>query len=96
MIEPEMAWAELEDDMDLAEDFLKWLFRYALEECADDMAFFNQWIDKGVIDTLQGVASSTFERITYTEAYEILRNSQPNRKGKFQFPVGHSHPLMLS
>jgi len=83
MIEPEMAWAELEDDMDLAEDFLKELFRFALEECADDMAFFNQWIEKGVIDTLEGVVNSTFERITYTEAIDVLKKA----KQKFEFPV---------
>jgi len=58
MIEPEMAWAELGDNMDLAEDFLKYLFRFALEECADDMAFFNQWVDKDVIRTLESVVNS--------------------------------------
>jgi asparaginyl-tRNA synthetase len=83
MIEPEMAWAELEDNMDLAEDFLKWLFRFALEECADDMAFFTRWIDKGVADLLRGVAESEFERITYTEAIKILESA----KQKFEYPV---------
>src|SRR5262245_63794830 len=68
MIEPEMAWAELEDNMDLAEDFLKFLFRYALEKCTDEMDFFGQWIDKEVRGTLEGVAGSKFERIPYTEA----------------------------
>jgi asparaginyl-tRNA synthetase len=83
MIEPEMAFAELVDDMDLAEDFLKWLFRYALEDCADEMAFFGKWIDKDVQKTLEGVIDSQFERITYTEAVDILKAS----KEKFEYPV---------
>jgi asparaginyl-tRNA synthetase len=83
MIEPEMAWAELDDNMDLAEDFLKYLFRYALEECADDMDFFNQWVDTSVKGTLEGIVNSQFERITYTEAVKILEKSGE----KFEFPV---------
>jgi asparaginyl-tRNA synthetase len=83
MIEPEMAWAELGDNMDLAEDFLKYLFRFALEECADDMAFFNQWVDKDVIRTLESVVNSQFERITYTEAIDILNKSGE----KFEYPT---------
>lgn len=83
MIEPEMAWAELEDNMNLAEDFLKYLFRFALEECADDMAFFNKWVDKEVIQTLQSVVEAKFVRITYTEAIEELKKA----KVKFEYPV---------
>jgi len=83
MIEPEMAWAELNDNMDLAEDFLKYLFRYALDECADDMAFFSQWIDKGISKVLEGIISAEFERITYTEAVKILKDS----KESFEYPV---------
>jgi asparaginyl-tRNA synthetase len=83
MIEPEMAWAELEDNMDLAEDFLKFLFRYALEKCTDEMDFFGQWIDKEVRGTLEGVAGSKFERIPYTEAISILEKSGEG----FQYPV---------
>jgi asparaginyl-tRNA synthetase len=83
MIEPEMAFCDLNGDMQLAEEFLRYLFRYALEECADDMAFFNKWIDKTVIETLEHVAGSDFERITYTEAVKILEKS----KQKFEFPV---------
>ncbi|MEW5796919.1 MAG: asparagine--tRNA ligase [Candidatus Zixiibacteriota bacterium] len=83
MIEPEMAWAELVDNMDLAEDFLKYLFRYALEECADDMAFFNQWVDKDVIRTLESVVNSQFERITYTQAIDLLKKSGE----KFEYPT---------
>jgi asparaginyl-tRNA synthetase len=83
MIEPEMAWAELEDNMDLAEDFLKFLFRYALERCTEEMDFFGQWIDKEVRSTLAGVAGSQFQRLPYTEAINILERSGE----KFQYPV---------
>jgi asparaginyl-tRNA synthetase len=75
MIEPEMAWAELTDNMDLAEDFLKYLFQFALDECAEDMEFFNKWIDKGVCQTLESVINSDFERVTYTEAIKLLKAS---------------------
>lgn len=83
MIEPEMAWAELDDDMDLAEDFLKYLFSFALEKCSDEMEFFGKWIDKEVRQTLEGVIKSTFERISYTEAIDVLLKA----KQDFEFPV---------
>jgi len=83
MIEPEMAWAELEDNMDLAEDFVKSLFRYALEECSEEMDFFGQWIDKEVRQMLEGVVKAEFERINYTEAVKILESSRE----KFEYPV---------
>jgi asparaginyl-tRNA synthetase len=83
MIEPEMAFAELEDNMDVAEDFLKYLFRYALEKCVDEMDFFGQWIDKEVRATLEGVIGSQFERLPYTEAIGILEKA----KEPFQYPV---------
>jgi asparaginyl-tRNA synthetase len=83
MIEPEMAFAELVDNQDLAEDFLKYLFRYALEKCSDDMEFFNQWVDKGLCARLEGVVNSEFERITYTEAIDILTKSGE----KFEYPT---------
>lgn len=83
MIEPEMAWAELEDNMDLAEDFVKYLFKYALNECGDDMDFFATWVDKEVRTTLEQVANSSFERCSYTEAIKILENSGE----KFEYPV---------
>ena len=76
MIEPEMAWAELEDNMDVAEDFLKYLFRYALEKCTDEMDFFGQWVDKEVRATLEAVVGSKFERLPYTEAITILEKSE--------------------
>lgn len=83
MIEPEMAWAEQDDNMDLAEDFLKFLFRYALDECSEDMAFFGKWIDKEVLQTLEGVVAAQFERVSYTEAVKILQAA----KQKFEYPV---------
>jgi asparaginyl-tRNA synthetase len=78
-----MAWAELEDNMELAEDFLKFLFRYALEKCTEEMDFFSQWVDKEVRSTLEGVINSKFERLPYTEAISILEKSNES----FQYPV---------
>ncbi len=83
MIEPEMAWAELEDNMDLAEDFLKDLFKYALNDCPEEMEFFGTWVDKTAREKLEKVINSTFERISYTEAIKILKASNE----KFEFPV---------
>jgi asparaginyl-tRNA synthetase len=83
MIEPEMAWAELDDNMDLAEDFLKFLFRYALDECSDEMDFFGKWVDKEVCQTLEGVIEAKFERLPYTEAVKILKSSGES----FEYPV---------
>jgi len=83
MIEPEMAFCDIEGDMDLAESFIKHLFRAALESCPEDMAFFNQWVDKTAIETLEHICASEFERLTYTEAVEILQKSGES----FEFPV---------
>jgi len=83
MIEPEMAFCDIEGDMDLAEEYIKHLFRAVLEQCPEDMAFFNTWIDKTVIETLTHIIESEFERITYTEAVEILTSSGET----FEFPV---------
>lgn len=83
MIEPEMAFYDINDDMDLAEDFLKYLIRFALEHCADDLAFLNEMYDKELIGRLQAVVANVFERLDYTRAIEILKAS-----GKqFEFPV---------
>jgi asparaginyl-tRNA synthetase len=76
MIEPEMAFAHLEDNMALAEDFLKFLFSTVLRDCAGDLAFFDAHIEKGVIDTLRSVTESAFAHMTYTEAMkELEKNS---------------------
>jgi asparaginyl-tRNA synthetase len=76
MIEPEIAFAELEDNMDLAEDFLKFLFKTALDDCAADLAFFDSHIEKGIIQTLTQVLDSTFTRITYTDAVKELEKAE--------------------
>ncbi len=83
MIEPEMAFCELEENMDTAEAFLKYLIRYALENCGDDLAFLNQMFDKELIERLKFVAENDFVRLDYTEGIEILMASGK----KFEFPV---------
>lgn len=83
MVEPEMAFYELPDNMDLAESFLKRLISDSLEHCAEDMAFFDQWVEKGLIDTLQAIVSAQFERISYTDAIDILLKSGRS----FDYPV---------
>ena len=83
MIEPEVAFNELEENMDLAEDFLQSLVRYALAHCADDLAFLNEQYDKELLGRLQSVVDNAFHRLTYTEAVEILKSA----KQKFEFPV---------
>lgn len=72
MIEPEMAFADLKDDMMLAESMIKYIIRYVMENAPEEMAFFNQFVDKGLIERLEGVANSDFAHVTYTEAIEIL------------------------
>ena len=83
MIEPEMAFYEIEDNMVLAEDFIKYLVRYALENCMDDLKFLNDMFDKELIERLEGVVKTGFVRLTYTEGIKILENSGE----KFEFPV---------
>lgn len=100
MIEPEMAFFELEDNMNLAEDFVKSVIRYALDHCADDLAFLDNRLkeeektkkkeeqsEMGLLDKLRFVVDNDFERLTYTQAVEILRNSKPAKKGQFQYEV---------
>ena len=83
MIEPEMAFYDVNDLMDLEEDFIKYLVRYALDNCADDLAFLNKMIDPELIDRLKSVISTDFVRLTYTEGIDILLKSGQ----KFEFPV---------
>lgn len=83
MIEPEMAFFELTDNMDLAERFLKRIFKDVLEKCPEDMAFFKERIDPTVIETLEQILNSEFVRLPYTEAVEILKSSG----AKFEYPV---------
>ena len=83
MVEPEMAFHDLKDNMDLAEGFLKRIFRDALEGCAEDMEFFNQHIDPTVLATLGGIVEGDFARVPYTEAVKIMAESGKS----FEFPV---------
>lgn len=87
MIEPEMAFADLDDDAQLAEDFLKYIFRYVLEHCRTDLDFFNERIDKDAVPRLERLAEAPFERMTYTEAMEILEQAVASKKKTFEFPV---------
>lgn len=84
MIEPEMAFYELEDNMNLAEDFIKYLVKYALENCKDDLEFLQSMYDKELIERLEFVVNNDFIRLKYTEAIEILEKADQ----KFEFPVG--------
>jgi asparaginyl-tRNA synthetase len=100
MIEPEMAFYDIQDNMQLAQDFLQYLVRYALENCAEDLEFLNkraleeeqskpqdQRSELGLIDRLKFVAENDFQRLSYTEAVEVLKNSNPNKKKKFQYII---------
>ncbi|QIG89617.1 asparagine--tRNA ligase [Chryseobacterium sp. POL2] len=100
MIEPEVAFNNLEDNIDLAEDFLKYVINYCLENCKDDLEFLDKRFaeeqktkpekeraKEGLIEKLQNVVSKRFKRVSYTEAIDILLNSKENKKGKFQYPI---------
>jgi len=89
MVEPEMAFCDLVGNMDLAEDFLKYLFSSVVEQCADDMEFFNKRIDDTVLATADNIINNTFERITYTEAVKLLEKADRT----FEFPVEWSIDL---
>jgi asparaginyl-tRNA synthetase len=83
MVEPEMAFCDLEGNMDLAEAFLKHVFQYVLEKCPEDMEFFNQRIDNTVLATADNIINNQFERLTYTEAIKLLEKADV----KFEYPV---------
>ena len=83
MIEPEIAFADLEDDMELAEAMLKYVITYVMENAPEEMKFFNSFVDKGLIDRLENVVSSDFARVTYTEAVEMLEK----HNDKFDYKV---------
>ena len=83
MIEPEIAFADLKDDMRLAEDMIKYIIAYVLENAPEEMAFFNQFVDKGLLDRLNHVLTSDFGHVTYTEAVELLEK----HNDKFDYPV---------
>ncbi len=100
MIEPEMAFYDINDDMDLAEEMLKYLVKYALDHCMEDLEFLDKRLKDeekskkqeerspmGLIEKLEFILAGDFVRITYTEAIQVLRNSRPNKKKKFQFLI---------
>jgi len=100
MIEPEVAFADIHDNMDLAEDMLKYVIEYCLKNCADDLEFLEQRLineekqkpqhersPMPLLEKLKFIVDNDFVRLTYTEAINILMNSKPQKKGKFQFPV---------
>lgn len=83
MVEPEIAFADLKDDMELAEDLLKYIINYVLENAPEEIKFFNDFVDKGLIDRLENIVANDFGKVTYTEAVEILKKADV----KFEFPV---------
>ncbi|MBT8264546.1 MAG: asparagine--tRNA ligase, partial [Muriicola sp.] len=100
MIEPEMAFYDLDDNMDLAEDFIKSILQYVLDNCTEDLEFLDKRLfneektkpqiersDMSLIEKLRFVVDNDFKRVTYTEAITILKNSKPNKKKKFKFPI---------
>ena len=100
MIEPEMAFYDINDNMDLAEDMLKYVIKYILENCEDDLLFLQnleineekslpqiQRNEIPLMERLSGILNKKFDRITYTEAFDILKNSKPNKKNKFEYKV---------
>jgi asparaginyl-tRNA synthetase len=89
MIEPEMAFYDLNDNMDLAEDFVKYIIKYALDNCREDLEFLNNMIDKALLERLKFVVDNEFVRITYTEAVSILTSSTK----KWDYPVGWGRDL---
>ncbi len=86
MIEPEVAFIDLDDLMDLEEDFIKHCVRWALDNCGDDLEFLNKMVDKSLLERLQGVLDQSFVRLSYTEGIEILQETIRSGKRKFEFP----------
>ena len=93
MIEPEIAFADLKDDMELAEDMLKYIINYCLENAPEEMEFFNKFVDKGLLERLNHVVNSEFAHVTYTEAVEILERDRDAGKVKFDYPVSWGSDL---
>lgn len=83
MVEPEISFADLEDNMKLAEEMLTYVIKYVMNECPEEIEFFNKFVDKGLVDRLNHVANSDFARVSYTDAVEILKNCGK----KFEYPV---------
>jgi len=83
MVEPELAFADLQDDMECAEAYLKFALKYALEQCPEDIAFFDKFISKGLLERIQHIISTPFARVSYTQAIDLLKKATKN----FEFPV---------
>ncbi len=83
MIEPEVAFADLSDNADLAEEYIRYMFQFVLEQCPEDLAFFDKWVQEGLLDRLNALATSEFRRITYGEAIQALEQADTS----FEFPV---------
>ena len=83
MIEPEMAFADLDDDMELAWDMIKYIINHVLEKCPEELEFFNNFVDKGLLERLNTLVNSDYQKITYTEAVELLKQSGE----EFKYPV---------
>ena len=93
MVEPEACFIDLNDLMDLEEDFIKYCVRWALDHCKDDLEFLNKMIDKGLIERLEGVLKETFVRLSYTEGIEILQKAIADGKKQFEFPCNWGDDL---
>jgi asparaginyl-tRNA synthetase len=93
MIEPEMAFADLKDDMDCAEDYVRFCAKTVLETCTSDLEFFQQRVDKEVVNRLKLIASKPFKRMSYTEAVEVLEKEVASGKAKFEFEVAWGKEL---
>jgi asparaginyl-tRNA synthetase len=87
MIEPEVAFNDITDNMNLAEDFIKYCVRWAIEKCADDLEFLNKMVDKTLLERLNFVVNNDFVRLTYTEGIQILEEAQKAGKANFEFPI---------
>ncbi len=87
MVEPEIAFADLEDDMVLAEDMVRYVIKHVLESCPDDIAFFNSFYDKTLLERLNDLVNSEFGRVTYTKAIEILSEAVKEDEKRFEYPV---------
>ena len=86
MVEPEMAFCDLHDDMDVAEAMLKYVIRSVMDNCPDELAMLNKFVDKGLLARLEHVASSDFARVSYTDAVKILEEAQAAGR-EFEYPV---------
>jgi len=104
MVEPEMAFCDLEGNMNLAEEIIKYVISYAIDQCGEDLELFEKFVDKGLMSTLDGVASSDFVRLPYTDAVELLKIRLPytdavellkNSGKKFEYDVGFGKDLQV-